>query len=145
MAYPLSKSGNQLCVQAAARRRGGKGDRVNSVVPGVISTPLARKQLKSAGGKCANAMIQLSARGRIRTPEEIAGIVEFLAGPESSFITGNDIIVDGERSRHGVGVLLWRRAGAKGKDIGYAMEICGVMLGVLFAYPCLSRRPKTRC
>jgi meso-butanediol dehydrogenase / (S,S)-butanediol dehydrogenase / diacetyl reductase len=68
---------------------------VTSVRPGVISTPLVRKQLKGPGGNNANAMIELSASLRVGTAEDVASVVAFLAGPESSFITGNDILVGG--------------------------------------------------
>jgi NAD(P)-dependent dehydrogenase (short-subunit alcohol dehydrogenase family) len=41
------------------------------------------------------SMIGLSAARRIGTPDDIANAVAFLAGPESDFITGNDLLVDG--------------------------------------------------
>jgi len=94
-AYGLAKRGNQLRVQAAARNWGMKGARLNSVSPGVISTALVQKELDGLGGARIKSMIELSAARRIGTPHDIANVVSFLVGPESDFITGNDILVDG--------------------------------------------------
>jgi NAD(P)-dependent dehydrogenase (short-subunit alcohol dehydrogenase family) len=41
------------------------------------------------------AMIAGSGTGRIGTPEDIAGVVGFLIGPDAGFITGTDLLVDG--------------------------------------------------
>ena len=94
-AYGLAKRGNQLRVQAAARAWGSKGARLNSVSPGIISTVVAQKQLQGPAGEHMKSFIDLSAARRMGTPDDIANVVAFLAGPESSFITGNDILVDG--------------------------------------------------
>jgi len=40
-------------------------------------------------------MIAASGTGRIGTPDDIAGAVEFLISPQASFITGTDLLVDG--------------------------------------------------
>lgn len=90
-AYALSKRGNLLRVQAAASAWGRAGARVNSVSPGVISTEAGREQMAGPAGK----FVAMSAAGRVGTPQDIVNAVAFLASPESSFITGNDILVDG--------------------------------------------------
>ena len=95
MAYAISKRGNHLRVQAAARAWGSKGARVNTISPGVISTTMGRQELQGPSGARAQAMVELSAARRMGTPDDIAGVAAFLAGPESSFITGTDILVDG--------------------------------------------------
>ena len=41
------------------------------------------------------AMIEGSGTGRIGTPSDISNIVSFLLGPDASFITGTDLLVDG--------------------------------------------------
>ena len=51
-------------------------------------------------------MIDLSGAGRVGTPDDIAAAAAFLAGPDSSFITGNDILVDGG----GVAAQRWNSA-----------------------------------
>jgi NAD(P)-dependent dehydrogenase (short-subunit alcohol dehydrogenase family) len=95
MAYGLAKRGNQLRVQAAARARGSKGARVNSVSPGVISTALIENELQSAAGDTMRSMVEMSAARRLDTPGNIANVVAFIVGSDSDFITGNDILVDG--------------------------------------------------
>jgi NAD(P)-dependent dehydrogenase (short-subunit alcohol dehydrogenase family) len=94
-AYTLAKRGNQLRVQAAAHMWGSKGARVNSISPGLISTPMGAEVLEGPSGASMQAMIDFSGSRRIGTPDDIAGVAAFLAGQESSYITGNDILVDG--------------------------------------------------
>ncbi|GLB04748.1 hypothetical protein AtubIFM57258_010767 [Aspergillus tubingensis] len=90
-AYGLSKRGNILRVQAAAKIWGHIGGRVSSVSPGVISTKAGRQEINGPAGK----FIAMSPVGRVGTPQDIVNAVAFLASSESSFITGNDILVDG--------------------------------------------------
>jgi NAD(P)-dependent dehydrogenase (short-subunit alcohol dehydrogenase family) len=94
-AYTMAKRGNHLRVQAAAHIWGSKGARVNSISPGVISTPMGAAEFQGPSGAYMQAMIGLSGARRVGTPDDIAGAVAFLAGQGSSFITGNDILVDG--------------------------------------------------
>ena len=94
-AYVVAKRGNQLRVQAAAHAWGAKGARLNTISPGVISTPMGHAELQGPAGRHIQAMIDLSGAGRAGTPDDIAAAAAFLAGPESSFITGNDILIDG--------------------------------------------------
>lgn len=95
-AYEVAKRGNHVRVQASAAAWGSRGARVNSISPGIISTPMA--QTEFAGGaivEAMNKMITTSASGRIGTPDDVAAAVAFLVGPESTFITGTDLLVDG--------------------------------------------------
>ncbi|GLA38474.1 hypothetical protein AnigIFM63309_005771 [Aspergillus niger] len=90
-AYGLSKRGNILRVQASAKAWGRVGGRVNSVSPGVISTSAGRQEINGPAGK----FIAMSPVGRVGTPQDVVNAVAFLASPKSSFITGNNILVDG--------------------------------------------------
>ena len=94
-AYVVAKRGNQLRVQAAAHAWGGKGARLNTISPGVISTPMGLAELRGPAGAHIQSMIDLSGARRAGTPDDIAAAAAFLAGPQSSFITGNDILADG--------------------------------------------------
>ena len=94
-AYLVAKRGNQLRVQAAAHAWGAKGARLNTISPGVISTPMGQAELQGPVGPFIQAMIDRSGAGRTGTPDDIAAVAAFLVGPESSFITGSDIQVDG--------------------------------------------------
>jgi hypothetical protein len=71
------------------------GARVNSINPGIIATPMAQQEMSSEGGPVYRAMIEKSATGRMGTPEDVASAAAFLLGPESSFMTGADLLIDG--------------------------------------------------
>ncbi|WP_110968786.1 SDR family oxidoreductase [Pseudomonas huaxiensis] len=94
-AYQLSKRGNSLRVMAEAVRWGKRGARVNTISPGIIFTPLARDELSGPRGEGYRRMIALSAAGRGGTPDEVAAVAALLMGPEGTFITGSDFLMDG--------------------------------------------------
>lgn len=104
-AYSICKHGNIVRVQALAKAYGLKGARVNSISPGVISTPMAQHEFKTSQAVQMNSMIEMSALGRIGTPQDVANAIEFLTSTKSSFITGNDILVDGG----GVSASRWNK------------------------------------
>lgn len=90
-AYGISKRGNLLRMQASAKAWGRVGGRVNSVSPCAISTGAGRHEIEGPAGK----FIDMSPVNRVGTPQDIVNAVYFLASAESSFITGNDLLVDG--------------------------------------------------
>jgi NAD(P)-dependent dehydrogenase (short-subunit alcohol dehydrogenase family) len=94
-AYVLAKRGNALRVQAAAAAWGARGARINSISPGVISTAMGRQELAGDSGEAMRGMVAMSASGRIGTPDDIAAAAAFLLGPDASFVTGTDLLVDG--------------------------------------------------
>jgi NAD(P)-dependent dehydrogenase (short-subunit alcohol dehydrogenase family) len=93
-AYSYSKRANQLRVQAASVSWGRKGARINSISPGVILTPMGRGALEMAG-PIVGEMVAKAPMQRAGTPEDIAAAVEFLLGPNASYVTGTDLLVDG--------------------------------------------------
>lgn len=94
-AYPLSKYANHLRVHAAGTSWGERGARVNSISPGVISTPMGRQELDGESGRHMRAMVEASGTGRLGTADDIAAAAAFLLGPDAGFITGTDLLVDG--------------------------------------------------
>ena len=94
-AYQISKRGNSLRVMAEAVRWGKRGARVNTISPGIIFTPLARDELSGPRGAGYRQMIELSAAGRGGTPDEVGAMGALLMGPEGTFITGSDFLMDG--------------------------------------------------
>lgn len=94
-AYVLAKRANALRVQAAAISWGERGARVNSISPGVISTPMGQQELAGESGEQMRAMVAMSATKRLGTPDDIAAAAAFLLGPQASFVTGTDLLVDG--------------------------------------------------
>ncbi|KAH6619347.1 hypothetical protein B0J18DRAFT_411653 [Chaetomium sp. MPI-SDFR-AT-0129] len=94
VAYQLSKRANYLRVQASVRSWGARGARINTVSPGVVLTALIRLEMAAFGDAVKN-MIETQPVPRGGTSNDIAGVVAFLAGPDASYITGSDIVVDG--------------------------------------------------
>jgi NAD(P)-dependent dehydrogenase (short-subunit alcohol dehydrogenase family) len=94
-AYILSKRANNLRVQASSISWGKRGARVNSISPGIVSTPLAQHELNSPIGDMYRAMIEASPAKRMASPDEIAVAANYLLGPDAGFITGTDLLMDG--------------------------------------------------
>src|SRR4029453_3780341 len=94
-AYQLSKRGNSLRVMAEALRWGKRGARVNTISPGIIMTPLAKDELRGPRGEGYRRMIEISAAGRVGTPDEVGTVAALLMGPDGGFITGSDFLMDG--------------------------------------------------
>jgi NAD(P)-dependent dehydrogenase (short-subunit alcohol dehydrogenase family) len=92
-AYCVSKAGIEMLVRNAADELGGAGIRVNAVRPGLVPTDLAAGLVNNPQSN-ADYLDQMPLR-RLGTPDDIASIVRFLIGPESSWITGQVISCDG--------------------------------------------------
>lgn len=93
--YGLTKRANHVQVRAASVEWGRRGARVNAISPGVVSTPMSQVELASESGAAIRGMVDTSPAGRVGTPGDIAAAAAFLLGPESTFITGADLLVDG--------------------------------------------------
>jgi NAD(P)-dependent dehydrogenase (short-subunit alcohol dehydrogenase family) len=94
-AYSVAKRANQVRMWSVCMAWGARGARVNTISPGIIATPMGNAELEGPNGESMRAMIENSASKRLGTPEDIASAVEFLVGPNSTFITGTDLLVDG--------------------------------------------------
>ena len=89
--YAVSKSALQGLARGLARDFGPRGITVNAVAPGWIATEMSDKVPEDIR---ENAKKQI-ALGRFGKPEEIAGVVAFLASDAASYISGQTIIADG--------------------------------------------------
>jgi 3-oxoacyl-[acyl-carrier protein] reductase len=89
--YAASKAGLVGFARSVAREFGSRGITANVVAPGFVDTELTA--VLSAERR-AEILSQVPLR-RYATPEEIAGVVRFLASDEASYITGAVIPVDG--------------------------------------------------
>ena len=95
-AYGPAKAGiNQLCRQAADEL-GPSWVRVNAVCPGLIRTDLV--EFIVAGGPVLESYNENTPIDRVGEPEDVAALVRFLVGPESTWLTGQVISVDGGQS-----------------------------------------------
>lgn len=63
--------------------------------PGIIITPLANDELTGPRGAGYRRMIDLAPAKRARTPDEVANVAALLMGPDGSFITSSDFLIDG--------------------------------------------------
>lgn len=95
MAYGISKRANALRVLEASATWGQRGARINSISPGVIATPMGQQELAGPSGQLMRGLVSASATGRLGTASDIAAATAFLLGPDASFITGIDLLVDG--------------------------------------------------
>ena len=89
--YSASKSGLFGLTMSLAQETARKGITVNSVAPGYIATEMVQAVPKEA----LDRVIAKIPSGRLGEPEEVARVVEFLADPDSSFITGQIYSVNG--------------------------------------------------
>jgi len=96
-AYCAAKGGVLGITRATAVQYGADGIRCNAVCPGDIDTPLVQAYFDTAQDPAA-LRAQVSAEyplNRIAQPREIARAVVFLAGDDSSFMSGQPLVVDG--------------------------------------------------
>jgi 3alpha(or 20beta)-hydroxysteroid dehydrogenase len=91
-AYTASKFGVRGITKVAALEYGGDGIRCNSVHPGGIDTPMTREVMDEQGRKYVAGKVPLK---RMGTAEDVANVVTFLAGDESSYCNGGEFVVDG--------------------------------------------------
>jgi 3-oxoacyl-[acyl-carrier protein] reductase len=89
-AYSATKGAVKMFTQGLAREAGGRGITVNNVQPGPIDT-----DLNPASGDWATPQKAVTALDRYGHVDEVAALVAFVAGPESSYITGANLTVDG--------------------------------------------------
>lgn len=91
-AYIASKSAVMGLIKAAARESAHLGITVNGVAPGLIDAPMLHQSLDPANYHTVAGNIPLQ---RIGTPDDVAGAVSFLMGPDAGYITGSVIDVNG--------------------------------------------------
>jgi NAD(P)-dependent dehydrogenase (short-subunit alcohol dehydrogenase family) len=91
--YGSAKAGLDMLCRVAADELGPRGIRVNSIQPGIVATELMEPI--TGGSSLLDDYLPQIPLGRVGQPEEVAELVRFLAGPESSWITGQCIAVDG--------------------------------------------------
>ncbi|HEX7340902.1 MAG TPA: SDR family oxidoreductase [Rhodanobacteraceae bacterium] len=94
-AYQMSKRCNSLRVRGEAIQWAKRGARINAISPGIIVTPLAHDELHGERADFYQAMLKKMPAGRAGTPDEVAALAALIMGPEGSFITGSDFLIDG--------------------------------------------------
>jgi NAD(P)-dependent dehydrogenase (short-subunit alcohol dehydrogenase family) len=90
-----AKAGLEAIVRVVAREEGRRSIRANAVAVGLTDTEMGRMAFAKWGPETAERVIRGIPLGRIGTPEEVARVVCFLAGPDAAYITGKVLQVDG--------------------------------------------------
>ncbi len=93
VAYCSAKSGLQMLTQVTALELAGRRIRVNAVSPGLVVTPLTAPAMDIPGIK--DDYIDNTPLGRSGEPEEIAAAIRFLLSDDSTWITGENLDING--------------------------------------------------
>jgi 3-oxoacyl-[acyl-carrier protein] reductase len=91
--YTASKGGLDSMTRSLAVEWADRGVRVNGVAPGYVATDLTHSMRENPG--LASSLLSAVPMGRIAQPEEVAGMVAYLASDASSYVTGQTFILDG--------------------------------------------------
>jgi len=89
--YAASKAGLIGLTKAVAKELASRGILCNAVAPGFIETDMTAAMTEAARAELAGSI----PLGRLGTPDDVAAVVRFLAGPGAAYITGQVIVVDG--------------------------------------------------
>lgn len=92
--YAASKAGLIGLTKSLAKELGSRNINVNAIAPGFIETEMTQN-LEASWQEAVRKQIAL---GRFGQPEEVAGVVSFLAGPDASYVSGQVIRIDGALS-----------------------------------------------
>jgi glucose 1-dehydrogenase len=96
--YCCSKGGMRMMMRDLAVELGPLGFTVNNVAPGAIVTPINKALLEDKPK--LDALLRNIPLGRMGTPDDVAGVVAFLASDDASYITGSTYVVDGGLMRN---------------------------------------------
>jgi NAD(P)-dependent dehydrogenase (short-subunit alcohol dehydrogenase family) len=94
-AYCSSKGAVVQLTRVLALDHVDDGVRVNCVCPGTVHTPMMDRAWATYGPGAQKVWAAKHPMGRVAEPEEIAQAILYLAGPESSFVTGTALVIDG--------------------------------------------------
>ena len=100
--YSASKFAVRGLTQAAAQEWAEHGITVNAYCPGIVGTAMweliDEKLTEMSGEPKGSALKQFSeliTLGRVETPEDVASFVSYLSGPDSDYMTGQSVMIDG--------------------------------------------------
>lgn len=91
--YGMTKAAVVSMTKTLAHEWGGAGIRVNAICPGLVDTKFASVIVETP--ELATMFTERAALGRWAEPEEISGMATYLASDESSYVTGQSLVIDG--------------------------------------------------
>ena len=94
--YSISKAGVIMLTQVLAQELGQEGIRANAIAPGIVQTKFAEALWSNE--EILKHTVETTPLGRIGQPEEMAGVVVWLASDASSYVTGQTMVLDGGQS-----------------------------------------------
>lgn len=89
--YAASKAGLIGLTKSVAKELASRNVLVNAVAPGFIETEMTAELSEAA----RSGLLGQIAMGKLGRPEDVAGVVRFLSGPDAGYITGQVVVVDG--------------------------------------------------
>lgn len=100
--YSATKFAVRALTQSAAKEYASRGITVNAYCPGIVGTgmwtEIDRRFSEITGaaiGETYKKFVEGIALGRPETPDDVASLVSYLAGPDSDYVTGQSILIDG--------------------------------------------------
>jgi len=96
--YCCSKGGLRMLMRDLTVELGPLGITVNNIAPGAIATPINTALLEDKPK--LNALLKNIPLGRLGTPEDVAGMVAYLASDDAAYVTGATFLIDGGLMRN---------------------------------------------
>lgn len=96
--YCCSKGGLRMLMRDLTVELGPLGITVNNIAPGAIATPINKGLLEDKPK--LNALLKNIPLGRLGTPEDVAGMVSYLASDDAAYVTGATFLIDGGLMRN---------------------------------------------
>lgn len=102
--YHMTKGGVRLFTKSVALECGALGYpiRANTIHPGTTETPMGNQLFRDRAAITGSTeeevranLVRLFPLGRLGRPDDIAGAVAFMAGPDANFMTGSELVIDG--------------------------------------------------
>src|ERR1700749_1075518 len=96
--YCCAKGGLRMFMRDLAMELGPLGITINNVAPGAIATPINKSLLEDKPK--LDALLNNIPLGRLGTPDDVAGLVAFLASDDATYVTGSTFVIDGGLMRN---------------------------------------------
>jgi NAD(P)-dependent dehydrogenase (short-subunit alcohol dehydrogenase family) len=96
-AYSVTKAGIRMLARSMARELAQHGIRVNVIAPGIVFAGMARQQYETDADYARRASTAIPL-GEFGTAEQIGKAAAFLCSPDSDYMTGSVLLIDGGAS-----------------------------------------------